>query len=180
MVRLLTAGWLVLLVPVGVTAGPSEANPAGYMAAIRQELARLDLTARCDDATATCVFQETLGEPETALDLVLQFSQKTDTVYLVYKRYLSMGEKDDPCLPLALRLLELNREMVTAKFEWDRSAHTIRLSAALNTDSNFDRRAFRSLVIGLRTLAKRLYPELHRLAQECRKQAPPPPQSPVD
>jgi hypothetical protein len=50
--------------------------------------------------------------------------------------------------------------MVTAKFEWDRASRSIRLSATINTDSNFDRRAFRSQLKGLRALAEQLLPEL--------------------
>jgi hypothetical protein len=94
-------------------------------------------------------------------------------VYLSIERFIVLGEAQSPSLPLALRLLELNREMVTAKFEWDRPTSAIRLSVVLNTDSNFDRRAFRSLIVGLSGLAKKLWPELNQLAH-----APLPPVEP--
>ena len=76
-----------------------------------------------------------------------------------------LEDAQSPPEPLALRLLELNREMVAAKFEWDRTRSTIRLSVVLNTDSNFDRRAFRSLIEGLKGLAQNLWPELSQLVR---------------
>ena len=57
--------------------------------------------------------------------------------------------------------MELNWELLVGKFEWNPRTGEVRLSAVLNTDSNFDRRAFRSIVHALDSIAVRYYRELH-------------------
>ena len=54
------------------------------------------------------------------------------------------------------------------KFEWDPTDGEVRLAMVLNTDSNFDRRAFRSTVRALAALADRHYGELNRLRESGR------------
>jgi hypothetical protein len=46
------------------------------------------------------------------------------------------------------------------KLEWSARTGEVRLSAVLNTDSNFDRRALRSIVLALDELAGRYRGEL--------------------
>ncbi len=143
-----------------------EADPKpNYMPAIRQELARLDLDARCDDGTSSCVFKDSLSKDGPKLDLVLKYSRRTDAIYIYFNSFLILKKETGPSLELAHRLLELNREMVTAKFEWDRSSNTVRLSVVVNTDSNFDRKAFRSQIMGIRAIAKKLWPRLNQLTK---------------
>jgi len=144
------------------TAVPSAPD---YLPAIRQELARLDAGAHCDEVSSTCLFSRKIAGENREFDYAVRHCRATRTVYLVIERFLTPGAgSDGPSVDLARRLLELNRQMVAAKFEWDRSTGAIRLSAVMNTDSNFDRRAFRSLVKGLWSNAERLWPELDALA----------------
>jgi hypothetical protein len=87
-------------------------------------------------------------------------SRSTDTVYICFERLLVFDDGTPLSASLALKLLGLNREMVTAKFEWDADKRAIRLSTSLNTDSNFDRRAFRSQIKGILTIARKIGPTL--------------------
>jgi hypothetical protein len=66
-------------------------------------------------------------------------------------------------LPLLRRLMELNWSLLLGKLEWDPTDGEVRLAMILNTDSNFDRRAFRSAIRGIGQLADRFYNELSRL-----------------
>jgi hypothetical protein len=50
--------------------------------------------------------------------------------------------------------------------EWNEADGEVRLSMVMNTDSNFDRRAFRSIVRQVGPLADRYLDELTRLAGE--------------
>ncbi len=138
------------------------------MPAIRQELARLDIEVRCDDATATCACTKTLGDKTRTYTVVVRYSRNTDTIYIYIDKFIGLTDAG-PSADLARRLLELNREMVTAKFEWDRASTSIRLSATINTDSNFDRRAFRSQLQGLWSIAEKLWPSLNALGEDSRQ-----------
>ena len=68
--------------------------------------------------------------------------------------------REGPGLELARLLLAYNRHMVTSKLEWGESTATIRISVVLNTDSNFDRKAFRSQLLGVLSNARRIRPAL--------------------
>jgi hypothetical protein len=63
-------------------------------------------------------------------------------------------------------MMELNWRLLVGKFEWDPSDGEVRLAMVMNTDSNFDRRAFRSLVRAITDQADRLYGELTRVAPQ--------------
>src|SRR5690606_18776640 len=89
----------------------------------------------------------------------------TDTIYLYVDRYL-MAPADEQTTPALLRrLMELNWTLLLGKFEWDPTDGEVRLAMILNTDSNFDRRAFRSAVRGIGQLADRYFNELDRIAR---------------
>lgn len=139
-----------------------------YIPAIRQELARLDMEARCDDGLSLCVLEQTLEEGAQPDEVSIRYSAATSTVYIFIERFLVLPEGKEPSHQLALKLLELNRQMVTAKLEWDRTAGAIRLSSVINTDSNFDRKAFRSQLRGLLSNARELRPVLVSLVGDIK------------
>jgi hypothetical protein len=161
--------WLLLAVAADLLAVAAPARsaepktPAGYLTPIREELARLDLHAVCDDVTGSCSFTRARRDG-AEFQVGVRHGQTTRTVYVFIERYLELSDPDGPSLALARRLLDLNRQLVTGKFEWEKESNTIRLTAVLSTDSNFDRAAFRSVVLGLWTAAERLWPELTALA----------------
>lgn len=159
-------------------APPSEGSPARgvapaapgqprYLPAIQAELEAMgvaDLScAANDEERGTCRFHATGTETERVLDVQLAYSDVTDTIYLYVNQFLSAPNEGEHTDPLLRRLMELNWTMLLGKFEWDPTDGEVRLAIVLNTDSNFDRRAFRSGVRALTALADRYYPELHRL-----------------
>ena len=135
------------------------------LTAIRQELARLGLQASCNSSNATCIFTDEGLEGSRALDVTVRYGSATQTVYIFIDRFLVLEDPAGPSLQLSRRLLELNRSMVTSKLEWDRTTNAIRISVVLNTDSNFDRKAFRSQIKGLLANARKLLPSLTVLLQ---------------
>ena len=160
---LLSASTAVAAAPTIRAADDAPEVAADYLPAIQQELARLDLQARCDRITATCVFQRRIAPAEEPFDIVVRYSRRTHTAYIYIDRLLALSDPEGPGLVLARRLLEINRSLVTGKLEWDRPTSSIRLSVVVNTDSNFDRKAFRSQLLGLWTSAERILPEMRTL-----------------
>ena len=167
--------WTAIIVAIGLAlfASPwvgAEVPhvPPGYLQAIQQELARLDMPAQCDVATNTCRYQTNVEIANRPQELTIRYSPQTDTVYICFEQFLRMENNVAPPASLAVRLLGLNREMVAAKFEWDEETKAIRLSATLNTDANFDRRAFRSQIKGLLQIAKAVGPTLTLVSEETK------------
>jgi hypothetical protein len=159
-------------------AAPSEAAPSRgiapavegqprYLPAIEAELEAMGVAElRCeanDEERGACSFHATGAETDRELDVQLAYSDVTDTIYLYVNEFLSAPNDGEHTGPLLRRLMELNWTMLLGKFEWDPTDGEVRLAVVLNTDSNFDRRAFRSGVRALGALADRYYPELHRL-----------------
>ncbi|MCP4676741.1 MAG: hypothetical protein GY854_14755 [Deltaproteobacteria bacterium] len=159
------AFFLVSLLGSMAAAEPSDARD--YMPAIRQELARLDIPVRCDDATSSCIYRKALSDKGPSFDIVLRYSRRTDTIYIYIDKFI-LPKDGAPSCELSHRLLELNREMVTAKLEWDKASKSVRLSVVINTDSNLDRRALRSQLVGLWAVAKKIWPTLSALAGDSR------------
>lgn len=152
--------------PARTTEAPAEGQPR-YLDAMRRELATMGVrnaTCEVDDAQrGHCAF--TTRGVTTNRDFPVQaiYSDRTDTIYLFVGRYLTVPADGDTTLALLRRLMELNWTLLLGKFEWDSASGEVRLAMILNTDSNFDRRAFRSAVRGIGQLADRYYVELDRL-----------------
>lgn len=146
--------------------------PAGqprYLAALRAEIEAMGLDGACeaDDAQRAHCAVVVRGEASRrTFDLRMAYSDVTDTVYFYVDHYL-MARADAPTTDTLIRhLMELNWRLLVGKFEWDPSDGEVRLAMVMNTDSNFDRRAFRSLVRAIQDQADRLYGELTRLAPQ--------------
>jgi len=148
---------------LGSAAAP--AKPPRYLDAVRQELARLGIAATCEPAKGACAFSRALGGLGVEVAATAECSDVSNTVYVAVPRLVEVAG-DGPSLPLARRLLELNRRLATAKLEWDPLGRAIRLSTVLSTDSNFDRKAFRSQVLALFAAAERILPDLEALAAQ--------------
>jgi hypothetical protein len=134
-----------------------------YLVAISQELARLDIINQCDESTKTCRWTSHSKQEKHSFEFVALYSDSTDTIYIYIDRLIPLPPNTAPSAGLSIRLLELNREMVASKFEWDHQTNSIRLSTVINTDSNLDRRALRSQIIGLLSITNKLWPELRQL-----------------
>ena len=162
---------LALSVPLPATADgllPPTIDKSGYLDVVEQELARLGLKARCDRFSLTCSYSKPLtSDGKEIREVNLKLSPKTDTIYIFIKEFLSLEDPAGPTEQLGRLLLSYNRELVTAKFEWDKMTDSIRLSTTVNTDSNLDRKSLRSQVAGLWAVAVRLWPELKQYGQSA-------------
>lgn len=139
-----------------------------YLPQIREELTKMGLRATCTAESATkgrC--QYTLDSTRTGVrfDVRLDYSDDSDTIYHYVNRYLALPSSNPRVSEVLRRLMQLNWSMLIGKFEWEPRQGEIRLSAIENTDSNFDRRAFRSTVQALHNLAERYYRDLDGLVR---------------
>ncbi len=169
--------------PTEASADPGEGAdtvPEGqprYLEAMQAELAAMRVRSPSCEAVdaqrARCRF--TARGLTTGRDFAIRlvYSDRTDTVYLYVERYLRATAEADTTLPLLRRLMELNWTILLGKFEWDPTDGEVRLAMILNTDSNFDRRAFRSAIRGIGQLADRYLLELERIQRG--QEAPPAP-----
>ena len=170
-VAAILAAVLAVAAPPSAGAAPTSGTPR-YLDAVRQELARLGLSAACEPGKGICAFRKRLAGIGADVDVTATCSDATNTVYVAVPRLVVLEDRAGPPLALARRLLDLNARLVTAKLEWDALSGAIRLTTVLSTDSNFDRKAFRSQVRALLAAAERLLPELEALAG-----APPEPEA---
>jgi len=159
---------LALSIPLASLADdtqPSVIDKSAYLDVVEQELARLGLKSRCDRVSMTCSYNKSLSSDGDLREINLKYSPRTDTIYIYIENYLSLRDSSGLTEELARLLLSYNRELVTAKFEWDKATDSIRLSTTINTDSNLDRRSLRSQVVGLWSVAVRLWPGLKKYSQ---------------
>jgi hypothetical protein len=173
----LTTNAPALAQDAGVPAAPAHttAVPEGqprYLQAMREELAAMGIAdAACeasDAQRAHCRLTQTGSSTNRDYEVHLAYSDVTDTVYAYVDRYLVATSEAEHTNAVMRRLMELNWTMLLGKFEWDPTDGEVRLAMILNTDSNFDRRAFRSTVRALVALADRHYGELNRLNESGR------------
>ncbi len=163
----------VLALPASLAAQDEEAEPERaaprYLQAIEAELSALSIPHTCEAVTETrarCAFTRRVATSERELTVHLVYSDETDTVY-IYVARLVVVPPDAPSTPAALRrMMELNWALLVGKLEWNAADGEVRLSMVLNTDSNFDRRAFRSLVRQIGPLADRYAGELERITAQ--------------
>lgn len=156
--------------PDGVTRAV-EAVPEGeprYLGVMRRELEALgvdDLACEAaDPQRGNCTYNVRGASSGRTFRVEMIYSDRTDTVYLYIARYLSASPEAADLGRLMQRLMELNWSLLGGKFEWNPTDGEVRLSMLLNTDSNFDRRAFRGIVRGLGQVADRYYGQLAELA----------------
>jgi hypothetical protein len=151
------------------TAAPEQPR---YLAAMRTELLGMGVresTCEADDSQrGHCVINARGVTTNRDFNVHLVYSDRTDTIYLYVDHYLAAPADADTTPAVLRRLMELNWQLLLGKFEWDSTSGEVRLAIILNTDSNFDRRAFRSAVRGIGQLADRYYAELDRLQRSGR------------
>jgi hypothetical protein len=159
----------------GTEASPScgvEQSPVGqprYLEAMRRELTGMQIEgvecAATDAQRGQCTFTARGASTSREFRVHAIYSDGTDTVYLYVERYLAVPATGATTPAVLRRLMELNWSLLLGKLEWDSTDGEVRLAMVLNTDSNFDRRAFRSAVRGLSQLADRYWGELDRLVR---------------
>lgn len=152
------------------TAVAQQQPPAPrYLQAMQAELEAMSIPATCEAEAATrarCTYQHRGRVSQRELTIHLVYSDETDTIYIYVERYLE-APPDAATTPAVLRrLMELNWQMLAGKFEWDAASGEVRVAMLIHTDSNFDRRSFRSVIRTIGPLADRYAGELGRLAAE--------------
>ncbi|MFK7991090.1 MAG: YbjN domain-containing protein [Sandaracinaceae bacterium] len=150
-----------------------EAGQPRYLAAMQAELTAMRVQeATCetvDPQRAHCSFTARGISTGRDFNVHMVYSDRTDTIYLYVERYLEVLPDGATTNAVLRRMMELNWTLLLGKFEWDPTDGEVRLAMILNTDSNFDRRAFRSAIRGIGQLADRYAAELERA---IRGQAP--------
>lgn len=143
-----------------------------YLEAMRRELVAMNVrSAECEALDAQrgqCHFNVRGISTGRQFDVSVIYSDRTDTIYLYVDRFLIVPPNGPTTPALLGRLMELNWALLLGKFEWNSTDGEVRLAMILNTDSNFDRRAFRSAVRGIGQLADRYWPELDALLRADR------------
>ncbi len=152
--------------PTRRTETVEEGEPR-YLSAMRDELDAMrvrDATCETVDAQrARCEFSARGITTGREFPVRMVYSDRTDTLYLYVERYLVVPADGPTTDALLRRLMELNWTLLLGKFEWNSTDGEVRLAMIVNTDSNFDRRAFRSAVRGIGQLADRYFNGLDRL-----------------
>jgi len=153
-------GAALSIAAVGSAAG--QARPGGreprYLQAIAEELEALRLSPRCAAESATrgtCRWSVAGERSGRTFELGVVYDDTTDTAYLWVDRYATAPPGAPHTPALLARAMELNWQLLVGKLEWNPTDGEVRLSTVINTDSNFDRRAFRSAVHALGALADR-------------------------
>jgi hypothetical protein len=145
-----------------------------YLAQMQAELQAMGLGPQCAASSATvgaCSIRARVPGPDgrtpnptgRTFVVAMTYDDGSDTVYVYVERYAALAADAAAAPQIARRLHEFNWEVLGAKFEWSPTRGEIRLSSVLHTDSNFDRRAFRSIVRSLVRVADRYAGELSRL-----------------
>lgn len=146
----------------------TEAAQSSYGKLLQQELAALGLDPKCARDSPTAEHCRYLGRSsltERRLPVHAIYNAQTDSVYLYFEHFLKLPPAAAHSDRLLRRLMELNWHLLVGKFEWNSTSGEVRLSAVLSTDSNFDRRALRSVVKALDETAARYRPELLKLQE---------------
>jgi hypothetical protein len=157
----------VLLLLAAVPRAAQSAAAPRYAAAIEAELRNMAIAAQCATESASrhhCRTPRPTAVAASELWLHVVYSDDSDTIYFYLERYLVVPSDDPRAATVLRRLMELNWDLLVGKFEWNPRTGEVRLAAILNTDSNFDRRAFRSIIGALDTIAARHGAELRDLA----------------
>lgn len=167
---LASAAAIALFAPIAT----AQTQPR-YFTQMQAELQAMGLAPQCASASTTagtCTVRATAAAAQPGATapararrfvLSLQYDDNSDTIYVYADHYASLRADAPHAAQAFRRLLELNWEMLVGRFEWSPSSGEVRLSAVINTDSNFDRRAFRGVVRSLLRLADRYAEEVARL-----------------
>ena len=132
----------IALVPLPTSASRSPK----YLPAVKQEIARLGFNADCRDAEGICTLTATPENgSDTGYKIAVIIDDASATVRFVVNDFLP---KVTLTGNVAKQLLAINHQLVVARLSLDEKSNTITLSALVNTDSNFDRKTFRSVLKG--------------------------------
>lgn len=143
---------------------PSEvADQHGYLNAIEEELRALGLNPSCDAARGRCTYDFDSQAASNVFNVVVAYDSRDNTVTTSIDRFLIATPQNPRSARLLQRLLELNWQQLVPMYQWNSSTNQVRLAAVINTDSNFDRRAFRGVVQAVHAAGERNYRALRSM-----------------
>jgi hypothetical protein len=138
----------------------SVSDRYGYMNAIQEELDALGLRPQCQTQQGRCTYEIDSTEARTIIPFVVQYDGRANTLLVTTDRYVTAGSDNPRTDRLLQQLMELNWQQLVPMYQWNAADGKVRLAGALNTDSNLDRRAFRSVVQAVNRVAQRNFREL--------------------
>lgn len=142
-----------------------DATQPRYLSTISRELDAMSIVHTCEAVSQTrgvCSYRVPGPTSHRELEIHLVYSDDSDTIYVYVDHYLVIAPDAEGSAAILRRLMELNWQLLAAKLEWHGTDGEVRLSSVIHTDSNFDRRAFRSCLRSLQQVADRHYLELSR------------------
>ncbi|MBN2530319.1 MAG: hypothetical protein JXR76_28275 [Deltaproteobacteria bacterium] len=133
-----------------------------YLAAVIQEITRLGHTIDCSDSSGLCTVQQqnnaiASAKEKTEAAVTIQIDDASATVSLVINDFLNGEVVSNDTMR---KLMELNHKMIVAKLSINPENDTVTLCAVINTDSNFDRKTFRSVFKGFIEVAAEIKKQL--------------------
>lgn len=130
-----------------------------YMAAVKQEIVRMGLPLECRDSEGICTIAATDSQSEntTQMTIPMAIQISVDDISSTVRIQITSGHSiDNLSGEKAKQLLILNHQLMTAKISFDGKTGTLTLSSVVNTDSNFDRKTFRSVLKGFIQISREL------------------------
>lgn len=135
----------------------------GYMAAIEEELRALGVTPTCDAEHGRCTYEFDSETASNVFGVTVSYNHRDNTVTVAIDRYLSAPTQNPRTGAILQRLLELNWQLLVPAYQWNASSNQIRLHGIMNTDSNFDRRAFRGVIQAVHATGEQNYRALRAM-----------------
>lgn len=168
-----------------VSSAASAQGQPRYLAQMQAELQAMAMAPQCAPTSATvgaCTVRaqapgadgRTPNPTARRFVVSMTYDDGSDTIYVYVERYATLRADAANASQATRRLLELNWEMLASRVEWSPSTGEVRLSSLLHTDSNFDRRAFRSVIRSLLRSAERYAQELSQLTGSAVGESPAP------
>jgi len=133
---------------------------SGYMPAIEEELRAMGFSPTCNADTGRCTFELDSEEARNVFNMLVQYNSQSNTVLVVADRFLTAPTENPRTDRLLQRMLSLNWQQLVPTFQWNSGDGVVRVVGAVNTDSNLDRHAFRSVVASVNQVSARHYREL--------------------
>jgi len=160
--------------PQGAT-GAAVPTPDAYAQAIEAELSALELSPSCVRTAGRfeCRYLGRSSMTERRFDVRATYHEQPRTVEIQVRRFLDAPISHPATAALLERLMALHWKLAAARFSWNPDTGEVRLGTTLHVDSNFDRRAFRSLVRAIDDLGPRYHAELLNLQRSLASPAQP-------
>jgi hypothetical protein len=180
----LLSAFVASFVALSASTASAQAQPR-YLAQMQAELQAMGMAPQCAPTSATvgaCTIRaqapgadgRTPNPTARRFVVSMTYDDGSDTIYLYIERYATLRADAANAAQATRRLLELNWEMLASRVEWSPSTGEVRMSSLMHTDSNFDRRAFRSVLRSLLRSAERYAQELSQLTGSAVGESPAP------